>query len=135
MPRPISPREIEEPPQATWFKPTGIPMRDLEEVVLTFDEIEAIRLADAEGLYQEQVAEQMKISRPTVGRILASARQKIAEALVQGKAIRMEGGTIQIRGRRSGKPCRGRGQGRKRQRCCSAKRNPEPEMPDEEKEA
>ena len=109
MPRPISPREIEEPPAATWFKPTGIPMRELEEVVLTFDEIEALRLADAEGLYQEQVAEQMKISRPTVGRILASARQKIAEALVCGKAIRMEGGTIHIRagtGSRSG--CRRR---------------------------
>ena len=105
MPRPISPREIDEPPEATWFKPTGIPMRDLEEVVLTFDEIEAIRLADAEGLYQEQVAEQMKVSRPTVGRILASARQKIAEALVQGKAIRMEGGCINIRGRQSGIPC------------------------------
>jgi len=108
MPRPVSPREIDEPPEATWFKPTGVPMRELEEVVLTFDEIEAIRLADAEGLYQEQVAEQMKVSRPTVGRILASARQKIADALVHGKAIRMEGGAIQIRGRRSGKPCCGR---------------------------
>ena len=118
MPRPISPREIDEPPEATWFKPTGIPMRELEEVVLTFDEIEALRLADAEGLYQEQVAEQMKVSRPTVGRILASARKKVAEALVQGKAIRMEGGSVQIRGRRSGKACRGRGQGRRRQGDC-----------------
>ena len=105
MPRPISPREIEEPPEATWFKPTGIPMRDLEEVVLTFDEIEAIRLADAEGLYQEQVAEHMKVSRPTVGRILASARQKIAEALVQGKAIRIEGGAVHIRKGKGARPC------------------------------
>jgi len=127
MPRPISPREIEEPPQVTWFKPTGIPMRDLEEVVLTFDEIEAIRLADAEGLYQEQVAEQMKISRPTVGRILASARQKIAEALVQGKAIRMDGGTIHIRSRGSGKPCRGRGS--------CPREVPGTKSPDNEKEA
>jgi len=134
MPRPISPREIEEPPQVTWFKPTGIPMRDLEEVVLTFDEIEAIRLADAEGLYQEQVAEQMKISRPTVGRILASARQKIAEALVQGKAIRMDGGTIHIRSRGSGKPCRGRGQGRRRQRGCP-REGSGTKSPDNEKEA
>ncbi len=108
MPRPVSPREIEEPPESTWFKPTGIPMKDLQEVVLTFDEIEAIRLADAEGLYQEQVAELMKVSRPTIGRILASARQKIADALVHGKAIRMEGGTIQIRNQRSGKLCRGK---------------------------
>ena len=91
MPRPTILREIEEPPRSTWFKPTGIPMRELEEVVLTFDEIEALRLADAEGLYQEQVAEQMKVSRPTVGRILAAARRKVAEALVQGKAIRQQG--------------------------------------------
>ncbi len=105
MPRPISPREIEEPPEATWFKPTGIPMRELEEVVLTFDEIEAVRLADAEGLYQEEVAERMKVSRPTVGRILASARRKIAEALVCGKAIRMEGGAIHIRAGKGSRPC------------------------------
>jgi len=105
MPRPTTPREIEEPPQSTWFKPTGIPMRELEEVVLTFDEIEALRLADAEGLYQEQVAEQMKVSRPTVGRILAAARKKVAEALVQGKAIRMEGGAFQIRAGKGARPC------------------------------
>lgn len=119
MPRPISPREIEEPPQATWFKPTGIPLRDLEEVVLTFDEIEAIRLADVEGFYQEQVAEQMKVSRPTVGRILASARQKIANALVQGKAIRMEGGSINIRDPKLGKPCCERKPIRPRKKGCS----------------
>jgi len=121
MPRPISPREIEAPPEATWFKPTGIPLRDLEEVVLTFDEIEAIRLADAEGLYQEQVAEQMKVSRPTVGRILASARQKIAEALVQGKAIRMEGGTINIRDPKLGKPCCARRHMHPRKKGCPKK--------------
>ena len=110
MPRPVTPREIEEPPLSTWFKPTGIPMRELEEVVLTFDEIEALRLADAEGLYQEQVAEQMKVSRPTVGRILAAARKKVAEALVEGKAIRMEGGTIHIRA------------GKGRHSCCQKKK-------------
>jgi len=136
MPRPVTPREIESLPPVNWFKPAGVPLRDLEEVVLTLDEIEAVRLADAEGLYQEQVAEQMKVSRPTVGRILASAHQKIAEALVQGKAIRMEGGTIHIRGRRSGKACRGRGrgQGRRRQGGCPAKGS-ETKLPDNEKEA
>jgi predicted DNA-binding protein (UPF0251 family) len=97
MPRPITPREIAEPPKAIWFKPTGIPLRELEEEVLTLDEIEAIRLADVEELYQEQVAEQMKVSRPTVGRILASARKKVATALVEGKAIRIEGGTVSVR--------------------------------------
>lgn len=121
MPRPILIREIETPPDATWFKPTGVPLRDLEEVILTFDEIEAIRLADAEGLYQEQVAEQMKVSRPTVGRILASARQKIADALVQGKAIRMEGGTIHIRKPPFGAPSCERKRVRNSKKKCSKK--------------
>ena len=104
MPRPKCTREIENLPAVSWFKPAGVPLRDLEEVVLTLDEIEAMRLADVEGLYQEQVAEQMKVSRPTVGRILASARKKIATALVQGKAIRMEGGSVNIRGVAFGDP-------------------------------
>ncbi len=134
MPRPKCPREIIAPPEVTWFKPAGIPMRDLEEVVLTLDEIEAMRLADAEGLYQEQVAEQMKVSRPTVGRILASARQKTAEALVQGKAIRIEGGTVLIRGRKSGERCRGRGQGRGRKGGCPAGGSDTP-SPEKKKEA
>ena len=108
MPRPENIREIDNSPPVTWFKPAGIPMRKLEEVVLTLDEIEAIRLADAEGLYHEQVAEQMKVSRPTVGRILASARSKVADALVNGKAMRIEGGTVVIRSK-SGRPCHGRG--------------------------
>ena len=115
MPRPKCTREIGHLPSSTWFKPAGVSLRDLEEVVLTLDEIEAIRLADAEGLYQEQVAEQMKVSRPTVGRILASGRKKIAEALVQGKAIRMEGGSVNIRNTASGKPCCGKG-GKRRHR-------------------
>jgi predicted DNA-binding protein (UPF0251 family) len=96
-------------PVATWFKPAGVPLRELEEVVLTYDEIEALRLADAEGLYQEEVAEQMKISRATVGRILAAAHRKTAEALVHGKAIRVEGGSVSIRGTATGRPCCGRG--------------------------
>ena len=129
MPRPISPREIETPPHATWFKPTGVPLRDLEEVVLTFDEIEAIRLADAEGFYQEQVAEKMKVSRPTVGRILASARKKIGDALVRGKAIRMEGGIINIRDPELGKPCCERGHVRRQKKGCSKKINNQKEPP------
>ena len=103
MPRPIIPREVSEPPKSVWFKPTGIPLRNLTEVVLTLDEIEAMRLADAEGLYQEQVSEQMKVSRATVGRILASARKKVAQALVEGMAIRIEGGAVSVR------PCPKRG--------------------------
>lgn len=129
MPRPISPREIDTPPEATWFKPIGIPLRNLEEVVLTFDEIEAIRLADAEGLYQEQVAEQMKVSRPTVGRILSSARKKVASALVQGKAIRMEGGTINIRDPKLGKPCCKRGRNPRKKSCSRNQFNNQQETP------
>lgn len=97
MTRPKTLRLVDAIPSVKWFKPTGIKMCDLEEVSLTFDEIEAVRLADLESLYQEQVAERMGVSRQTVGRILVAARHKIAEALVNGKAIRLEGGQIQYR--------------------------------------
>jgi len=99
MARPKTLRWIENIPEVTWFKPAGLQRRLLDEVSLTLDEIEAIRLADLEAHYQEQVAEKMNVSRQTVGRILASAHKKIAEALVQGKAIRLEGGTIHHRDR------------------------------------
>jgi len=78
------------------FKPAGVPACSLEEVVLTVDELEALRLADLLGMYQEQAAEQMKVSRPTFGRIIESARRKVAETLVQGKALKIEGGVIQM---------------------------------------
>ena len=97
MARPKTLRLIENIPEVTWFKPAGIQRKMLDEVSLTLDEIEAIRLADLEANYQEQVAEKMNVSRQTVGRILTSAHKKIAEALVLGKAIRLEGGTIQHR--------------------------------------
>jgi predicted DNA-binding protein (UPF0251 family) len=87
---------VSEMPGVVYFKPRGIRMIDLEEVVLTIDELEAVRLADLEGLYQETAAERMKISRPTFGRILESAHKKVAEALVQGKALKIKGGDYQI---------------------------------------
>jgi predicted DNA-binding protein (UPF0251 family) len=96
MPRPICPRYVEEPARVDRFKPAGIPARDLEEVVLGMDELEALRLADLEGLYQEAAAERMNISRPTFGRLIASARRKVAEALVEGKALRIEGGVVEM---------------------------------------
>jgi len=68
----------------------------LEEVILSVDEFEAIRLADLESLYQEQAAEQMKISRPTFGRIIESAHRKVAEVLVTGKALKIEGGEVEM---------------------------------------
>lgn len=87
-------------PGVTFFKPAGIPLRALEEIQLTVEEAEAIRLKDLEGLEQEEGAEKMNISRPTFQRILASARQKVADALLNGKAIRIEGGNFEISPRR-----------------------------------
>jgi predicted DNA-binding protein (UPF0251 family) len=89
----------------TYFKPAGIPLRDLEEVCMSIEEAEAIRLKDLEGLEQEQGAEKMNVSRPTFQRILASARQKIADALLNGKAIRIGGGNFEIASQRF--RCRG----------------------------
>ena len=83
-------------PQSDYFKPRGIPLSMLEEVVLTVDEFEAVRLADFEGLYQEQAAGKMRVSRPTFGRIVESAHKKVAEALVQGKALKIEGGEFEM---------------------------------------
>lgn len=74
-------------------------MRELEEVVMTLDEFESIRLADLDGLYQEQAAEQMNVSRPTFDRIIVFARRKLADALVHGTALRIEGGPVQMQSR------------------------------------
>ena len=71
-------------------------MLELEVVVMTLDEFEALRLSDLEGLYQEQAAAQMNVSRATFGRILRSAHRKVADAIVHGKAMRIEGGPVQL---------------------------------------
>jgi len=93
-------RRIGFVPGVTYFKPAGIPLRNLEEVVVTLDELEALRLADLEGLYQEQAAEQMKISRPTFSRVAEAARRKVADALINGKALRLEGGSVMLKNER-----------------------------------
>jgi predicted DNA-binding protein (UPF0251 family) len=100
VPRPFSCRRIAGSPAAAIFKPVGIPVRALEEVVMTLDEFEALRLADLEGLYQEQAAAKMSVSRPTFSRIIDSARRKVADALVHGKALRIEGGPVRVHGHR-----------------------------------
>jgi predicted DNA-binding protein (UPF0251 family)/predicted Fe-Mo cluster-binding NifX family protein len=74
------------------MKPAGVSCKDLEEVRLACDEVEAVRLADLEGLYHEAAARRMGVSRATYGRILESAHRKIADALLNGKALRLEGG-------------------------------------------
>lgn len=94
--RPKSCRMVGCRPDINYFKPRGVPASMLEEVVLTVDEFEAVRLADHEGLYQEEAAVRMNVSRPTFGRILYSAHRKIAEALLQGKALRIEGGRVEV---------------------------------------
>lgn len=98
MTRPCCLRHIEVNPCAVNFKPAGIPVRMLEEVVLTPDELEFLRLADCDGLYQEQAAEQMKISRPTFSRVVEQAGRKVADVLIHGKALRLEGGTVIMKG-------------------------------------
>jgi len=90
MARPKKSRCIKCKPDATYFKPRAIPMTELEEVTVSMDEIEALRLADYEGLYHEDAAVKMKISRQTFGRILNEARKKVAECLIKGKALRIE---------------------------------------------
>lgn len=96
MARPFKCRRVAFMPGVNFFKPAGTPLRALEEVQLTVEEAEAIRLKDLEGLEQEKGAEKMNISRPTFQRILALARQKTADALLNGKAIRIEGGNFEI---------------------------------------
>lgn len=93
MPRPTIDRRIRTVPAFDVFCPAGsCSMQDLDDVVLSLDEFEALRLADYEGLYQEAAALRMGISRQTFGRIVESARKKVADALVNGKVLRVEGG-------------------------------------------
>ncbi len=107
MPRPPKCRRVEFVPEITYFKPAGVPLVNLEEISLTIEELEAVRLKDLEALEQEQCAEKMQVSRPTFHRILAAARRKIAEALVEGKAIKVEGGNYHHAGSfHGGKRCR-----------------------------
>lgn len=96
MPRPHRNRTILNRPEVVRFKPAGIPAAKLDEIVLGEDELEAIRLADFEGLYQEEAARRMNVSRPTFGRIIAQARRKMASMIVEGKSLRIEGGPVTI---------------------------------------
>ena len=95
MPRPCRCRRIRCRPDTNYFKPRGIPLDALEEVNLALDELEAIRLADLGELYQEDAAKKMNISRQTFGNIVNSAHKKIADALLNAKALKIEGGNIE----------------------------------------
>jgi predicted DNA-binding protein (UPF0251 family) len=87
---------VESLPEATYYKPAGVPLRELEEITLSVEELEAIRLKDLDGLDQEQCAERMGIARTTFQRHLYAAHAKIADALVKGKALRIEGGEFEM---------------------------------------
>ncbi|MDX9820475.1 MAG: DUF134 domain-containing protein [Syntrophales bacterium] len=99
MPRPKCCRNVDGIPERTCFRPDGAASLSCrEEVFLSIDEYESLRLADLEGLYQEQAAARMNISRQTFGRIVEAARRKVADVIVNGKTLRIEGGPISIHG-------------------------------------
>ena len=90
MVRPRKRRFLRHQPNAFYFKPRGVPLRALEEIALSPEEWESLKLCDEEGLVQKKAAQKMGISQPTLQRTLSLARQKVAQALAQGMAIRIE---------------------------------------------
>jgi len=97
MVRPRICRRVNLEPNITYFKPRGIPLVELEEVILHVDEFEAVRLKDLKELEQEECAKKMNISQPTFHRLVLSARKKLADAIVNGKAIKIEGGNYNLK--------------------------------------
>ncbi|MFP4476969.1 MAG: DUF134 domain-containing protein [Desulfatibacillaceae bacterium] len=104
MVRPQKHRTVKFNPKISYFKPRGVPMVDLEETRLTVDELEALRLADLLGMSHEAAGKQMDVSRATFGRIVQKARQAVADALVNGKAIMVEGGNYNMQAPSTGRP-------------------------------
>ena len=98
MPRPKKHRLVASKPEATYFKPRAIPLAELEEACLKIEEIEALKLKFLSKLEQAAAAKKMGVSRTTFWRILNSAGEKISDALINGKAIKIEGGTYKLRG-------------------------------------
>ena len=96
MVRPQKDRFVKFDPNISYFKPRGIPMQNLEEVRLAIDEGEAIRLADLLGLSHAEAGRRMGVSRATFGRIVQKARKTVADALINGKAINIEGGNFKM---------------------------------------
>ena len=100
MPRPVNCRQVDRLPASTYFKPRGVPKSSLTVQVLTLDELEALRLADMEGLYHSAAAQNMGVSRQTFGRIIDNAHRKVAQALVQGQALEIKGGEVKMTARK-----------------------------------
>ncbi len=97
MPRQKKERIVDKPPIYTGFKPMGFPAKLLKEIVLTIDEYESIRLADFMCLSQKEASEEMEISRSTFARLIESARKKMADFIINGKRMLVEGGNIHFR--------------------------------------
>lgn len=89
MTRPLKPRRVSFDPNVVYFKPRAVPLSTLEEVDLSMDELESLRLCDLENLEQKKAAQRMKVSQSTLQRILSSARKKVAQALIEGRAIKI----------------------------------------------
>ena len=105
MPRPRRIRRIEIEPEISFYTPKGV--KNAEELILSFDEHEALRLVDREELNQAEAAKKMDVSQPTLNRLLKIARKKVALAITSGRAIRIEGGNYMLtkpegRGRQNG---------------------------------
>ncbi|NTW25163.1 MAG: DUF134 domain-containing protein [Lentimicrobium sp.] len=94
MPRPKRNRRIYRPPVASGFAPFGISSGSNGSITLLFEEYEALRLSDYEGIAQQESADRMEISRPTFSRIYDQARQKLARAMVEGLTVMIEGGNV-----------------------------------------
>ena len=124
MVRPRKLRFVGMEPGFRMFKPVGIPAVDMEQIVLTLDEFEAIRLVDFDGMDHEGASELIGVSRPTLSRLVEQARHKVADAVVTGKALVIEGGNVEMVSRGRCEDCgweipRSRGGGRHR---CGGKR-------------
>lgn len=111
MVRPRRIRRIFHKPNITYFKPAGVPLAHLKEEIISYEEAEAVRLIDVEEKDQKEIAKKMKISQPTLSRLLKSGRKKIANAIIKGQAIKIQGGNFQMAGRGMGRGM-GRGIGR-----------------------
>ncbi|MBD3252200.1 DUF134 domain-containing protein [Candidatus Pacearchaeota archaeon] len=127
MPRPRRIRRIFFQPDVTYFKPAGIPISHLNQITLSFDELEAIRLIDSEEMEQTKAAKKMKISQSTLSRLIKNGRKKLSDALTKGYSIKIQGGNFKMTMPRKGLGLgqgagrgRGRGLGRGRMRGFSA---------------
>ncbi len=112
MPRPRKLKFVDFNPNITYFKPQGVPLSTLDEVVLGLDEVEALRLFDIKKMSQADAANEMKIHQSTFQRTLVRAREKLSDALINGKAIKIHGGDIMPGGDRTGPQGKGPKTGR-----------------------